>query len=177
MVEESDREWGPLCFFPEATATNGVNLNRFRRGCFTPLRPINPAMFKNYINNVSPDYASLMALDFCFLMVSQLRFWRSEAHHYPTFVPNDYLFTEYAKTLDGGEKMEKWEIYAAALHDFIKTKGGFGDGLQANREKVKLQHFLWGKTDSIEVNGHTWEWKNNQVIRTNAQADDTKKQK
>ena len=50
MVEESDREWGPLCFFPEATATNGVNLNRFRRGCFTPLRPINPAMFKNYIN-------------------------------------------------------------------------------------------------------------------------------
>ena len=127
------------------------------------MRPINPAMFKNYINNVSPDYASLMALDFCFLMVSQLRFWRSEAPHYPTFVPNDYLFTEYAKTLDGGEKMEKWEIYAHAVRDLIKTEGKFGDNLQANRDKVSLQEYLWGKKDEITINGETYYWPPKQV--------------
>ena len=43
------------------------------------------------------------------------------------FIPNEYLYTEYAKTIEGHEKMEKWEIYAHAVRDFIKKEGGFGD--------------------------------------------------
>ena len=45
---------------------------------------------------------------------------------YPIFVPNEYLFTEYRKTIPGGDKMERWEVYAHALRDFLAEKGGFG---------------------------------------------------
>ena len=122
MVEESDLDWGPLCFFAEGTATNGRNLNRFRRGAFQGLNPMTIGWFKNYYNNVSPDYSSLRALDYCFLLLSELTFWSSESHYYPVFVPNDYLFTEYAKTLGPNhEKLEKWEVYAEAVRDFMKT--------------------------------------------------------
>ena len=127
MVEESDLNWGPLCFFAEATPTNGDKLNKFRRGAFQALSPMNISWFRNYYPGVSPDYASLKALDYCFVLCCEFWPWSTDVHHYPTFVPNDYLFTEYAKTLEGGDKMEKWEIYAEAVRDFIKTKGGFGD--------------------------------------------------
>jgi len=138
MVEESDLDWGPLCFFAEATPTNGPNLNRFRRGAFQELHPMNIAWFKNYYNTVSPDYTVLRGLDYCFLLCCELWFWRCESHHYPVFVPNEYLFTEYARTVEGHEKMEKWEIYAHAVRDFIKTQGNFGDNFQPNREKISL---------------------------------------
>ena len=48
------------------------------------------------------------------------------AHTFPIFVPNDYLYTEYAKTIPGHETMEKWEIYAHAVHDFLSREGNFG---------------------------------------------------
>ena len=54
--------------------------------------------------------------------------------------------------------MEKWEIYAHAVHDFMKKMGGWGDVYQANREKLKLQNFLWGVTNEIEVNGKKFYW-------------------
>ena len=41
-------------------------------------------------------------------------------HYYPVFVPNEYLNTEYAKTIEGHKKMEKFEIYAHAVEDFIR---------------------------------------------------------
>lgn len=68
------------------------------------------------------------------------------------------MYTEYAKTIPGYEKMERWEIYAHAMNDLIKTMGGFGTVTQANREKVKLQKFIWGLTDEIEVNGKKFYW-------------------
>ena len=52
-----------------------------------------------------------------------------EMIHLPIFVPNDYLYTEYAKTIEGYEKMEKWEIYAHAINEVIRLEGGLGQNL------------------------------------------------
>ena len=87
------------------------------------------------------------------MMVSEFALQRFRAHTYPIFVPNDYLYTEYAKTIPGHEKMEKWEIYAHAIRDFITREGGFGQNEQALREKVSLQKFVWGQTDEITIKG------------------------
>ena len=48
----------------------------------------------------------------------------------PIFIPNEYLYTEYARTIPGHEKMEKWEIYAYAVEDLIRTHGKFGKNEQ-----------------------------------------------
>ena len=85
---------------------------------------------------------------------------------YPIFVPNDYLYTVYAKTIPGYEKMEKWEIYAEAVNDFMRRAGGFDANTQANREKVNMQQFIWGEKDEITVNGKTFYW----PPRTDAEA-------
>ena len=158
MVEKSDEPWGPLCFFAEGTATNGENLNRFRRGAFAPLRPMHPCWFRYHWSTVSPDYAALRGFDYGFLLVCMPFPIRTEVHHLPVFVPNDYLFTEYAKTIEGHETMEKWEIYAHAVRDLIKREGNFGDNYQPNRDKVSLQQFLWGKKDEITINDKTYYW-------------------
>lgn len=91
-------------------------------------------------------------------MASEFAFNQITANTFPSFVPNDYLYTEYAKTISGYEKMEKWEIYAHAVHDFISREGNFGYNAQANREKVNLQKFVWGQKDEIEVNGKKFYW-------------------
>ena len=77
-------------------------------------------------------------------MLSEFGLKPLEMTHLPIFVPNDYLFTEYAKTLDGHEKMEKWEIYAHAVNEVIRLEGGFGQNLQQTRDKVAYQKFLMG---------------------------------
>ena len=87
---------------------------------------------------MSPDYATLRGVELGFLMVSEFTLQPIRAHTYPVFVPNDYLYTEYAKTIPGHEKMEKWEVYAHAVHDFLMREGGFGSNEQALREKVSL---------------------------------------
>ena len=73
-------------------------------------------------------------------------------------MPNDYLYTEYAKTIPGHEKMEKWEIYAYAVNDFMRKEGDFGLNEQPLRFKVSLTEFLWGKKDEITVDDKTYFW-------------------
>ena len=41
-------------------------------------------------------------------------------HVLPEFHPTDYLFNEYAKTLENHEKLEKWEIYANAVNEMLR---------------------------------------------------------
>ena len=45
---------------------------------------------------------------------------------FPVFAPNEYMFTEYRKTLPNADKLERWEVYAQALQDFLVETGGFG---------------------------------------------------
>ena len=87
---------------------------------------------------VSPDYASLRGLELSFISISEFALQPARANTYPIFVPNDYLYTEYAKTVEGHETMEKWEIYAHAVRDFLQKEGDFGSNEQALREKVSL---------------------------------------
>jgi len=65
-------------------------------------------------------------LELSFLMISEFAVNELHGHIFPVFVPNDYLYNEYAKTIPGHAKMEKWEIYARAVEDFLRTQGGFG---------------------------------------------------
>ena len=78
--------------------------------------------------------------------------------HFPTFTPNDYLFTEYAKTVDGGEKMEKWEIFAHAVNEIIREGGSLGINEQSTKDRLDYQKFLAGKKNEITVNGKTFQF-------------------
>ena len=52
--------------------------------------------------------------------------------------------------------MEKWEIYAHAVNDFMRTESGLGENKQPIRDKVNYQKFLTGKTNELTVNGKTY---------------------
>jgi len=99
---------------------------RFRRGGFQGLLPVRPIWFKFNHGTVRPDYASLKGLALSLILICEMVINTLETHSYPVFVPNDYLFTVYAKTIPGYEKMEKWEIYAHAVNDFMRKEGQFG---------------------------------------------------
>lgn len=55
--------------------------------------------------------------------------------------------------------MEKWEIYAHAVHDFMKKEGNFGTGTEQLREKLKLQEFVQERSDEVTpACGKTFYW-------------------
>ena len=115
LIENSEADWPWQLIFAEGSVTNGKNLSRFRRGGFSGLKAIQPCIVKYDWKNVNPTYAEGMGLEIGLLIVSELGMKSMTCTHYPTFIPNDYLFTEYAKTIEGHEKLEKWEIYAHAV--------------------------------------------------------------
>jgi hypothetical protein len=53
---------------------------------------------------------------------------------------------------------EKWEIFAWCMHDFLSTWFDLPENPQHIREKVSYQEFVWGKKDTIEVNGMVFKW-------------------
>ena len=101
-------------------------MSRFRRGAFQSLVAVQPVHFRFDYKTVSADYATVGGLPLGFIMCSEFALQPIRCHTYPIFVPNDYLYTKYAKTIEGHEKMEKSEIYAHAIQDFLKREGGFG---------------------------------------------------
>ena len=109
LIENSDLDYGPLCVFAEGSVTNGLNLSNFRRGGFVGNMAVQPCLMKyDYKGKVHPDYSTLRGVDAGFLMISEFVLNTIRTHTYPVFVPNDYLYNEYAKTLPGHENMEKW---------------------------------------------------------------------
>ena len=147
-----------MCIFAEGSQTNGLNISRFRRGAFVGNYALNPVWFKFDCKTVQADYASLRGIESAFLMLSDFSINRLIIHRLPAFVPNEYLYTEYARTIPGGEKMERHEIYAYAIEDLIRREGGFGVSKQQLREKLNLCHFLWGMKDVLHINGKTFYW-------------------
>jgi hypothetical protein len=176
LIETDDtRDWGPICIFAEGSVTNGKNLSRFRRGAFCANVPVQPHVLKFRYTTVAPDYTLVQGLELAFLMLSTTEWMQLlvggnergnvvEVHRYPVFVPNDYLYHDYASTMTNDRSVrsdsrpELWEIYAHAVEDLMRKQGGFGKNQQALREKIALQKFVWGETDSIRVNGRTFYW-------------------
>ena len=84
------------------------------------MKAVNPSHIKYNWQRVNPDGSANVGLELFPLIFSEMGLRTIEINHYPTFVPNEYLFKEYSKTIEGGDKMEKWEIYAAAVNDLIR---------------------------------------------------------
>ena len=84
------------------------------------MKAVNPSHIKYNWQRVNPDGSANVGLELFPLIFSEMGLRTIEINHYPTFVPNEYLFNEYSKTIEGGDKMEKWEIYAAAVNDLIR---------------------------------------------------------
>ena len=126
-IEESDEDYGPLCIFPESSVTNGTNLQRFRRAAFQGGFPVQPAYLKYDWKTVSPDYATIKGAELVIMMCSTFDMQELQSNYFPVFVPNEYLYSNYAQTIPGHERMQRWEIYAHAVEDFIRTHGGFGN--------------------------------------------------
>ena len=138
--------------FAEGGVTNGENVSKFKRGAFMSLKPVKPMVTKYHWNHVQPDsMAETMPLAF-----SEWGLKSVTVTHLPTFAPNDYFYDEYAKTIDGHEKMEKWEIYAHAVNEIIREEGGLGINTQPFRHRLDYFKFIAGKTNKIEVNGKTF---------------------
>lgn len=77
-------------------------------------------------HNISPSYDTMKGLDCGIIFTAESSWKHASATKFPIFVPNDYLFTEYRKTIPNGDKLEKDEVYAHALRDFLANKGGYG---------------------------------------------------
>ena len=112
--------------YPESFCTNGLYLNKFRRGAFTSERPVQPYFFTYEWHTTSPAYDCAKGLYYGILLCCEFGFKEARADYFPVFVPNEYLFTEYRKTIPDGDKLERWEVYAHAVRDFLSEEGGFG---------------------------------------------------
>jgi len=148
--------------FAEGGVSNGKNVSKFKRGAFVTLKPVKPMVMKYHWNNVQPDAMS----ETLPLIFSEWGLKSLTVTHLPTFAPNDYFYAEYAKTIDGHEKMEKWEIYAHAVNEIIREEGGLGVNTQPTRCKLEYFKFIAGKTNEIEVNGKKFYYPHRAEITT-----------
>ena len=126
FIENAEGKYGALCIFPEGACNNGLYLNKFRRGAFAAERAIQPYIMTYDWEMTSPGYDAVKGIHTGMLMASEFSMKTIRLDVFPNFVPNEYLFTEYRKTIPGGEKLERWEVYAHAVRDFISETGGFG---------------------------------------------------
>lgn len=156
----SEDPWGPICMFAEGAVTNGHALSGpFRRGAFSGNYPVKPCYFKFHYKCVSADFGTIWPRWIAAIMLCEFALNEVETHELPDFIPNDYLYNEYAKTIEGHENMEKWQIYAHAVRDIIATHGGFDViNTQPNRDKVDLMKFMNKIKDEIEINGKKFYW-------------------
>lgn len=116
-------------------------------------------MLECQLDTCGNQYGCIPGLANFFLLTADLALKKLELQLLPTFIPNEYLFTEYAKTIPDYERLERWEIYAHAVRDLITTHGGFAkDDGQSVLEKFSLNDFCFGVKDEITVNGKTWTW-------------------
>lgn len=158
LLENTDKEWNQLVIFAEAGVTNGKNMSRFRRGAFTSGVAVQPGYLKVDFDAVNPDYCNLRNPELFTLSLSEFALNKQVYHTFPVFVPNEYLYTEYAKTIPGHETMGRPDIYAHAVNEFLREAGGFGLNTNPNRDMVNLRRFVGGRTNEITVNGKTFYW-------------------
>ena len=83
--------------------------------------------------------------------MSLLSWSKTHAHIFPIFQPNEYLYTEYRKQIPDGDKLERWEVYAHALRDFMSNQGGFGLNDQPLRDRIGYQKYMFRQKNSVTV--------------------------
>ena len=137
--------------------TNGRHVVRFKRGAFSSLLPVTPVVLRYNYARVNPttdpcgfSIAALTMTDFIPTIVTM--------DSYVPFIPNEYLFNEYAKTIPGGEQMKRWEVYAHAVRDIIATEGPFIKSEKTGRDNVNYKLFMLGIKDEVPFNGKTYKW-------------------
>ena len=54
--------------------------------------------------------------------------------------------------------MEKSEIYAHAIQDFLKREGGFGQNDRPIRDMLDLRKFVAGTKNEVTINEKTFYW-------------------
>lgn len=142
---------------PEGIRTNGKYLIRFKRGAFAALLPVTPAIIRYDYYTLNPTTEplgfSLIPLLFSDWIPSTVTL-----DAYVPFIPNDYLFTEYAKKIPDGDKMEKWEIYAYAVRDMMAKEGPFIKSTKTGREIMSYKLFMKGIKNEFTFEGKTFKW-------------------
>ena len=130
---------------------------RFKRGAFVSLLPMIPSVLKYGYNNINPTTEpcgfSISILLFCEFALTSV-----SLSTYAPFIPNDYLFNEYAKTIPDGDKMEKWEVYAYAVRDIIATKGKLIKSTKTGQDNVNYKRFMKGIKDEVSIGNKTFTW-------------------
>ena len=146
----TEKPFAPIVFFTEGSVTNGSVLSKPRRGAFIPLKPMTPMFLEYEYHTVSPSYDCILGFELFILACSSSFFANQVArkHIFPDFHPNEYMWkTHKDKGFEEGAVKEKWDIYAWAWHDFMSNYFDLPQNPQHNREKVKLQKFMYKRTD------------------------------
>ena len=149
MTMHTEQDYGPVMVYSEGGTSNMKCLQRYRRGAFSSGLPVQPTHFRWDYKTLSPDYATLPGFEVTVMHLCEFAMQDLTVHCYPLFIPNDYMYTEYAKTIEGHEKMEKWEIYAHAIEDFTRRQGGFGVGTPPLKDMINLKGFVQGRKKYI----------------------------
>lgn len=137
--------------FPESVCNNGLYLSKFRRGAFNAERAVQPLVSTYDWDTVHPGYDCINGVHQFPLFFTQFSFNKITMDVYPIFQPNEYLFTEYRKQIPGGEKLERWEVYAHAVRDFMSEVGGFGLNDQPIRDRISYQNYMFKKTNDVTL--------------------------
>ena len=153
----SEEDWNILSIAPEGLRTNGTAVVRFKRGAFASLLPVTPAVLKYDYARVNPT-TDPCGFSIAFLIISDFIPTTVTLNSYQPFIPNEFLFTEYAKTIPGGEKMEKWEVYAHAVRDIIAKEGNFIKSTKTGRDNVNYKLFMKGIKNEVTIDGKTFKW-------------------
>ncbi len=134
---ETEGLYPPIVVYPEGGTSNGTSVLSFKKGAFAGLKPVRPVFLRydyDMLNNsydVMPFFALFVLQCCCFN-------YRVTFNELPPFIPNDYLFNQYAKKL-GGEPKEKWDIYAESVRDILVKVGGSKRDNIHYREKIAYE--------------------------------------
>ncbi len=122
--------------FPEGGTSNGHYLLPFKRGAFAALKAVKPIVLKYSYGTMSPAWDVVPFLPLAFMSMSLFDF-KCEVMVLPTFVPNEYLYTQHAN-----KGTEKWEIYAWAIREIMSTVGDIETNEAPYRDKLQYESIL-----------------------------------
>ena len=144
--------------FPEGHSNNGKCMMNLKRGAFSANVAMYPCTSIAPGKAVTPTYGSVRGLEIGFLATSEFALIPMDLTKYPVFVPNEYLYTEYAKTIPGYESMKKWQIYAHAIRDFLCRESGLEKTNRTMREGFDYRKLMFGQIEEVEVDGKIVKW-------------------